>query len=308
MKKLQKIILTVFSIIISVTGLAQNSADGNVITLTKQGSHYIFFANINDKAEATVLLESGISAMLVDSALVFSTGAFSEMELLPAEGTKKMNLGGRVYTITHKANGKVKISDDISYVGDIWVLSQFAQKHNAAVPVQYLRNDKDNGSCIVSLNIAGNTLQLISRSLLRKQKHVSSKVKMNTDTYLGMPAVETTIVIESGTKPRTLKGNFNIDFGNPELLFLLEQSNDVQQFFAENSDIQLHQARNLRGDVVGQYMIAGSCQICGKQFPNAVIATTSHLARFTTTGLIGLKFFLSTTAIFDFDNNLMYVL
>ena len=116
------------------------------------------------------------------------------------------------------------------------MLSQFAQKHNAAVPVQYLRNDKDNGSCIVSLNLAGNTLQLISRSSLRKQKHVSSKVKMNTDTYLGMPAVETTIVIESGTKPMTLKGNFNIDFGNPELLFLLEQSNDVQQFFAENSD------------------------------------------------------------------------
>ena len=131
---------------------------------------------------------------------------------------------------------------------------------------------------------------------------------MNTDTYLGMPAVEATLVIESENGQKQLSGNFNIDLGNPELLFLLQQHNDVQQFLADNPDIQVREARNPRGDIVAQFMIADQCQLCGKQFSNAVIAITSNLPRFTTIGLIGLKFFLSTHAILDFDNNLMYTL
>ena len=308
MKKSYGIILSVLIMMFSWNVLAQTSPDGCTLALTKQGAHYVFSANINDRAEATVLLESGISAMLVDSALVFSTGVFSDMELLPAEGKTKMNLGGRVYTITHKANGKVKISDDIYYLGDVFVLSQYTQKCNAAVPVQYLYNNADKGSRIVCLNLKENSLQMISRTSLRKLQKGSTKINMNTDTYLGMPAVEATLVIESENGQKQLSGNFNIDFGNPELLFLLQQHNDVQQFLADNPDIQLREARNPRGDIVAQFMIADQCQLCGKQFSNAVIAITANLPRFTTTGLIGLKFFLSTRAILDFDNNLMYML
>lgn len=308
MKILYGIILSVLTIMFSCNVLAQTSPDGCTIALTKQGAHYVFSANINDRAEATILLESGIPAMLVDSAFVFSTGIFSDMELQPAEGTTKMNLGGRVYTITHKANCAVKITDQISYRGDVFVLSGYTQNHQAAVPVQYLYNDADRGSRVVCLNLRENSLQMISRTSLRKRQKGSTKIKMHTDTYLSMPAVETTLVIESENGQKQLKGNYIIDFGNPELMFLLQQDQDVQQFLADNPDIQLRQARNPRGEVVAQFMIADQCQLCGKQFSNAVIAITANLPRFTTTGLIGLKFFLSTDSIFDFDNNLMYTL
>lgn len=308
MKKTSRIILFILTMMFSWNVLAQTSPEGCTLALTKQGAHYVFSAKINDRVEATVLLESGISAMLVDSALVFSTEVFSDMELLPVEGKTKMNLGGHVYTITHKASGKVKISDDIYYLGDVFVLSQYTQKCNVAVPVQYLYNDADKGSRIVCLNLKENSLQMISRTSLRKHQKGSTKINMNTDTYLGMPAVEATLVIESENGQKQFSGNFNIDLGNPELLFLLQQHNDVQQFLADNPDIQVREARNPRGDIVAQFMIADQCQLCGKQFSNAVIAITSNLPRFTTAGLIGLKFFLSTHAILDFDNNLMYTL
>ena len=173
--------------------------------------------------------------------------------------------------------------------------------------VQYLHNEND-GSRIVRLDLGNNVLQVISRASLRLRGRGYSKVKMNTDTYLGMPAVETNVMIRYASRARKLKGNFNIDFGNPELLFLMHQHKDVQQFFAENSDIQLHQARNPQGDVVAQFVIADECRICGAEFPNAVIAITDKLPRFTTTGNVGLKFFRSVEALFDFDKNVMYTL
>ena len=127
--------------------------------------------------------------------------------------------------------------------------------------VQYLYNEND-GSRIVRLDLGNNVLQVISRASLRLRGRGYSKVKMNTDTYLGMPAVETNVMIRYASRARKLKGNFNIDFGNPELLFLMHQHKDVQQFFAENSDIQLRQARNPQGDVVAQFVIADECRIC----------------------------------------------
>ena len=44
----------------------------------------------------------------------------------------------------------------------------------------------------------------------------------------------------------------------------------------------------------------------GAEFLNAVIAITDKLPRFTTTGNVGLKFFRSVEALFDFDKNMMY--
>ena len=307
MKNIRAVILTLLLTCASLGLSAQTQYEGESLKLEKQGAHYTFVASINGKANATVLLESGISAMLVDSAFVFSSGVLSDLELVPTAGKAKMNLGGRVYVITHKACGTVKIGENISYRGEVFVLSGYAENYNAAVPVQYLHNENDNGSRLVRLDLSNNILQLISRTSFRKQQ-AFSKVKMNTDTYLGMPAVETTVLIGYGSQSRKLKGNFNIDFGNPELLFLHHQHKDVQQFFADNSDIQLRQARNPRGEVVAQFMIAEECQICGTKFPNAVIAITENLPRFTTTGNIGLKFFNSIEAILDFDKNMMYLL
>ena len=304
MRQLQYI-LAAFAAFVQVCVSAQNVTSSESFELQKQGSHYVFAADVNGKAEAVVLLESGIPAMLVDSSFVFGSGALDNMELVPTKG-EKINLGGAVYVITHKAEGTVKLGEQTSYRGGVFVLSGYARNYEMAVPVQGLHNDKDNGSCIVRLVLEDNCLQMLSRTELRGNRKGYSKTKLNTDTYLEMPAVRTKLVLDNGKNARVLKGNFNVDFGNPELVFLMHQHKDVQKFLTENTDLELRQGRNPRGEVVAEFLLAESCQLCEAEFSNAVILITKALPKFTATGNIGLKFFKPIDVIFDFDRNMMY--
>lgn len=291
---------------IAICSRANDKVDGHSINLQKQGSHYVFSADINGVAEAKVLLESGIPAMLADSAFIFSSGVLSGFELSPTSG-EKINLGGRIYVITHKTCGVVKISEKITYSGEVFILSQYAKDYELAVPVQYLRNDSDNAGRIVRLVLEDNDLKVLDRSTLRSLRKGYSKCRMNTRAYLGMPAVKTELSVIDGNKVRVIKGNFNLDFGNPELVFLLNQHKDVQKFLEDNSDLELRSARNPRGDVVAQFIIAERCALCNVEFSDAVIAITKNLPLFTTVGNIGLKYFKAVDVIFDFDRNTMYI-
>jgi len=281
---------------------------GETFNLTKQGAHYVFTASINSKADATILVESGIPALLADSAYVFNSGVLSEMTLTPTGGKEKINLGGRVYKITHKANGTVRIGNSTSYIGEVFVLSNYDYgQYELAVPVMYLHNDLDKGSRIVNLDLGNQRLQMLDRSSFRAKKKAFSKLKMNTDTYMGMWAIEANMSLDDGIKTRTLSGNFLIDFGNPELFFLIYQTEAVQQFLADNADMDIHDIQNPRGEVVLQAIFTKECQLCGITFPDAVVAMTKNLPLITTPGNIGLKFFERVEAILDFDKSVVYL-
>ena len=286
---------------------AQNNTEGETFHLTKQGAHYVFTASINGTADAKILVESGIPALLVDSAFVFSSDILSDMELT-VTGKEKLNLGGRIYKITHKANGMVRIGNSTSYNGEVFVLSNYDYgPYEVAVPVMYLHNDLDDGSRIVSLDLGNHSLQMLGKASLHAINSDYSKSNMNTDTYEGMFAIETSMTLDDGIKPRTLSGNFMIDFGNPELLFLIHQTEEVQSFLADNADMELREATTPSGEVVGQFILTKQCQLCGIVFPNAIVVITKNLPLFTTPGNIGLKFFERTHAIFDFDQSVVYL-
>ncbi|MBQ6101478.1 MAG: hypothetical protein IJL04_04200 [Bacteroidales bacterium] len=286
---------------------AQNNAEGETFQLTKQGAHYVFTASINGTADATILVESGIPALLADSAFVFSSGILSDMELTIAD-KEKLSLAGRVYKITHKANGTVRIGNNTSYIGEVFVLANYDfGPYEVAVPVMYLHNDLDDGSRIVSLDLGNQSLQMLGKASLNGIKTDYSKSNMNTDTYEGMFAIETSMTLDDGIKPRTLSGNFMIDFGNPELLFLIHQTEEVQKFLADNADMRLREATTPSGEVVGQFILTKQCQLFGIAFPNAVVVITRNLPLFTTPGNIGLKFFERAHAIFDFDQSVVYM-
>lgn len=303
MKSVIRCIFALFFLSTHIGLSAQSPVEADSFKLVKQGSHYVFSADINGKAEAKLLLESGIPAMLADSSFVFGGGLLSDLELIPSDG-EKINLGGRPYRITHKAVGTVRISDHTSYCGEVFILSGYAQDYEIAVPIQHLQNDA--GHHIVRLNLENCTLEVLNRSSLRGLKGLYSMTPINTKAYLGMPAVKTTLEFVDGDNVRKLKGNFNIDFGNPELVFLMHQHADVQRFLSENPDLELREGRNPRGEVIAQFIIAERCCICNTDFNGAVIAITKALPRFTTTGLIGLKYFNSIDAIFDFDRNRLH--
>ena len=302
-----KTFLTTLFLLIALGLSAQNNTEGETFPLTKKGAHYVFTASINGTAEATILIESGIPALLVDSAYAFSSGILSDMELTVAD-KEKLNLAGRVYKITHKANGTVRIGNNTSYIGEVFVLSNYDYgPYEVAVPVMYLHNDLDDETRIVSLDLGNQSLQMLSRTSLNAIKADYSMSNMNTDTYMGMFATETSMIIDDGIKPRTLSGNFLIDFGNPELLFLIHQTEEVQGFLADNADMELREATAPNGEVVGQFILTKQCQLCGITFPDAVVVITRNLPLFTAPGNIGLKFFEKTDAVFDFDESVVYM-
>ena len=302
-----KTFLTALFILLTFDLSAQSNTEGDTFSLTKKGAHYIFNASINGIADATILVESGIPALLVDSAYVFSSGILSNMELTITD-KEKLNLAGRVYKLTHKANGTVRIGNNTSYKGEVFVLANYDYgPYEVAVPVMYLHNDLDDESRIVNLDLGNQSLQMLSRASLNAKKDTYSEGRMNTDTYLGLPAIEASVTLDDGIKPRTLSGNFMIDFGNPELLFLLHQTEEVQKFLADNADMELRDATAPNGEVVGQFILTKQCQLFGITFPNAVVVITRNLPFFTAAGNIGLKFFEKTDAVFDFDQSVVYM-
>lgn len=102
MKSVIRCIFALFFLSTHIGLSAQSPVEADSFKLVKQGSHYVFCADINGKAEAKLLLESGIPAMLADSSFMFGNGLCSDLELIVSDG-EKINLGGRAYRITHKA-------------------------------------------------------------------------------------------------------------------------------------------------------------------------------------------------------------
>lgn len=116
--------------------------------LEKKSGHYIFNASINNKVDASFLLESGIHVMLIDSLFAFDNRESLGVELIKNAAQDKMNLGGRVYNITHKANGTIKISNNTTYEGEIYVLSNYKSYFDIAIPIQRLCNNIDRSHIV----------------------------------------------------------------------------------------------------------------------------------------------------------------
>ena len=306
---MKRIILTALFALGALTVQAQ--ADGDSFQLVKKAGHYMFEAPVNGKEGTTILVESGIPALLADSAYVFESGILEGMELVDTGRKQHLNLGGDEFVITHKAHGTVKIGSNSSFRGDVFVLAGYKERYTkfyeVALPVMYLHNDLDGGSRIIDLDLGNQRMSMLSRAELKDRKPAYSKSRLNTKTYLGMPAIKTTLVLDDGTKKRKLKGNYNIDFGNPEILFLLTQNKNVQRFLAKNADLGLHDATGPQGQVMAQLAFSKQCDLCGVRFPEAIVLFTKNLPRFTAEGDIGLKFFESVDALLDFDKSAVYI-
>lgn len=309
----QKILLLLFLSLCVCRMLANSSssADRNDSTLPDEcsfpvervGGHYVFTTTVNHKDSVCFLLESGIHVMLIDSAFVVEHSGLLDVELIPIKQKQKMNLGGKVYHITHKTKGTIDIGNGAVYHGEIFVLSNYDCPWKAAIPVQNLRHKKDN-SRTFELDLANNMIYVLTKTLADQRKEGCLKYEINTDTYMEMPAVRTSLKLADG---KELQGNFNIDLGNPMLLFLRQQDEKVQTFLNENSALEILQARDANGKVVAEAFVAEQCSLCGIPFMNATIAITKSLPRFTTQGNIGLRFFASTLSIFDFDKLELWV-
>ena len=270
---------------------------------TRSG-HYAFNTLVGGRALASVMIESGIHAALIDSAFLFAHLDELNIKVSPNDMNKEINLGGNVYRISHLAQGKLKFGDAI-YDGRLLVLANYRNETEITIPIHRLQHVHDWNSRIVMLDLQGGHMQMLTRKELREWN--CTRHKINRRSYERMPAVKTHIAFNIGGETSVIEGNFNIDLGNPMLLYLRNQSHAVQHMLDENSQLTLTVGRNQHGQVVAQTFMPKRCAILDKCFESPIICITDRLHRFTTDGLIGLPFFMGRTVAFDFENNFLYI-
>lgn len=265
--------------------------------------HYAFHTLVNDKVMSRVMIESGIYAAVVDSAFFFKHKKELGMVALPNERNKEMNLGGKVYRITHRAKGKLPMGNMV-YKGEVLILANYKNDTPITLPIQNLYHRNDWGSRIIMLDLDGGKLQMLTRSELHQWQ--GRRYKLNRNTYGRMPAVKGTIVFDTPEGEVALDGNFNIDLGNPMPLYLREQSETVKEFLEGNNGMYPTLGTSRSGQTL-KTLMPQRCSMLGCTFEHPVICITDRLSRFTTEGLIGLPLFKGRIAAFDFENYYLYL-
>ena len=119
-------------------------------------------------------------------------------------------------------------------------------------------------------------------------------------------AIKTHLDFEKNGKSYSLPGNYLLDLGKASFVFLMKQSQAVQDFLHDNPDIELKKAYNKKGVLVAEAISTENASLCNRGFENQVIAITSALPKFTVEGSVGLKFFEGAVSVFDFDNQKFY--
>lgn len=286
------------------TIFAQSNSDGS-FALKKENGHYYFETLINEKTPAKVMLESGIFVMVMDSLYAFENKEAINLDYTRTQGNENMNLGGKVYDITHKAKGKVQLGNNVEYCGEIFILSGYNTYSGIAIPIQNIYNTED-GSRIIKLDMEKLEFCSMSRKQFQSEVGDYAATAINYNSYMGMPAVKTHLDFEKDGKNYSLPGNYLLDLGNASFVFLMKQSQVVQGFLHDNQDIELKKAYNKKGVLVAETIVTEKASLCNRGFEKQVIAITSALPKFTVEGSVGLKFFEGAVSVFDFEKQKFY--
>lgn len=286
------------------TIFAQSNSDGS-FALKKENGHYYFETLINEKTPAKVMLESGIFVMVMDSLYAFENKEAINLDYTRTQGNENMNLGGKVYDITHKAKGKVQLGNNVEYCGEIFILSGYNTYSGIAIPIQNIYNTED-GSRIIKLDMEKLEFCSMSRKQFQSEVGDYAATAINYNSYMGMPAVKTHLDFEKDGKNYSLPGNYLLDLGNASFVFLMKQSQVVQGFLHDNQDIELKKAYNKKGVLVAEAIVTEKASLCNRGFEKQVIAITSALPKFTVEGSVGLKFFEGAVSVFDFEKQKFY--
>ena len=119
MNYLKRIFLFAGAVLLSVFASARES--GETFSTFKEGGNYFITASINGKTETPIMLESGIPALLVDSAFAVSTGCVDITQY--PQSKSKISLNGNQFRITNKGDGKVRIGEQSYFEGLVFILA-----------------------------------------------------------------------------------------------------------------------------------------------------------------------------------------
>lgn len=234
---MRKNLISLLSILLlSYNAIFAQSNNNGSFALKKENGHYYFETQINDKVSAKMMLESGIFVMVMDSIYAFENKEAFNLDYVRTQGNEKMNLGGKVYDITHKAKGKIQLGNNMEYCGEIFILQDYNTYSGIVIPIQNICNTED-GSRIIKLDMEKLELRSMRRKQFKSETGDYKATAINNDSYMGMPAIKTHLDFEKDGKNYSLPGNYLLDLGNASFVFLMRQSQVVHDFLHDNPDI-----------------------------------------------------------------------
>lgn len=302
MKQKFNVLLLLWFISIPIAAFcADDSADTVcAYSLEKRQGHYFFDADFG-KARAPFMIESGIPALLVDSAFYVRHKKELGLKGMKADSAN-IRLHNNLYRIVWSGVEEVKIGGAV-YSGKVFVVSGYGK---IALPIQNLQSGFSSKKLkprrLVRLDLGSLRMQVL-KGAGEHSDGTSLDMRINVET--GMPVVASRLTIATDTTTATMSGDFIIDLGSPMLLFLMKQHLAVSQMIRDNG-LELREAKTPQGVVVAEGLFAERCTLLGREFNDVSIGVTSKMKTIKEAGLIGLKFF-SAPVLFDFDNMLMHI-
>lgn len=251
------------------------------------------------------MLESGIPYLVLDSAYVFAHQ--KELNLNLEVRTVTMNLSGKRIKCRYLKRDSIYINN-LLYVGKILVGNLRSKNKDLLLPLQKLTNVLDNDTRIYELDMQQGYLIALSHKSLNLKRREYQNLPMTNDAYKKMYAIKQkyTLSLSSG-KEYSIKGDFLLDLGNAAFLFFLTQHPAFQKFIKE-TPVKVVQPKNRAGKPLPlKAFYAPKSKIGESLFKGHTVGITSCLPRFSTVGILGLKYFQQFNVIFDFDNKRLYL-
>ena len=266
-----------------------------VFKLNKEDGHFYSETTLNG-VPASVLLESGVPGFMMSVAF-YETNKDS-LQLEVKESDEKIRYLGGIHQIKYTAQARLRIGDAI-FDGPIKIVDG---EHKLMVPIHMLRHSSDN-SAIARLDLPQLELKVCRRDQLQTLVTGATALDITYNKW-HMPVVHTLLSMNVNDRNASLEGDFIVDMGNGSLLFLNHSNASVTDML-KTKKIKLKEARDNRGKVVAKGIYADNLTICDRTY-RAVSVGVAEMKSLPECGFLGLKFF-TMPAIFDFDNNKMYL-
>lgn len=309
---MKKSVFTISLMIISVFLSAQSVDINNILISQKvnirmgQSKHLYADFILQKKFPVKAMIESGIPFLVLDSTFVFNH--MKELGISLVESNNVLNLAGNRFVCRYITNDTIYLNN-LYYKGKVLITDLTSKGVEVMYPIHTFRNPDDANSQIIELDISSKYITPLTREELKMKKSKYKKFPMRNDGYGEMYAIDSKLEVLSSVSKRyySLQGDFLLDLGNASFLFLLDQHPKYQEFIS-NSDFKLQQGRNNQGKLIPvKAFWTSKCYIADKSFSNVTIAITQMLPKFTTVGILGLKFFENFNVIFDFEEKTLYL-
>lgn len=290
MKRFFLLVIVTLSLLFSLnTSYAQEKYD-----LQNRNAHYYFTTTVAGE-KADIMLESGIPAMLVEREFYEKVLKNTELVFEPSES--QIRLLDKLYKIPFRSEGKVAVGNLI-FDGPVFILDGFS---GISMPIQYLKT-VNGKKTFIALDFHGNTMSVSNQN----PEVNGEKYKLRIDKKMGFPIVRSVLKMNTETGSATLKGDFIVDFGNPELLFLMKQSKTVERAIQKGNLDMIDVISGKSFEVIGKAIRAQKLVICGRTFNEKSIVVTDKMPAIKQVGFLGVPFF-EQKVVFDFAGGVMIV-